>query len=614
MTADISNPFSKLGLPENICRTLAKLGYEQPSSIQERSIGPLLEGKDLLGIAQTGTGKTAAFALPLISSMETGKVTKPVILVLTPTRELCIQVAEAFESYCDSLKKVVIAPIYGGQEMGTQVRLLRKGAHIVVGTPGRVMDHIRRKTLDLSGLSSMVLDEADEMLRMGFIDDVEWILEQTPEQHQLALFSATMPSAIKRISSKYLKDPVEVRIESATKTVDTIEQNYIEVNPGRKLAALDLVLETEEFDAVIVFARTKISAQELAQKLETRGYRASAIHGDLNQRQRELCIRQLKESVIDVVVATDVAARGIDVPRVSHVINYDIPYDGESYIHRIGRTGRAGRSGKAILFVTHRERRMLKTIERTTGQPVAVMKLPTVEKLKKIRLDRFATKINETLSKGVSEDLRKCLASIQESNDFSYEDMALALTMMSQGARSLVVSENDLSMTNRRNAKMSEKSETRHPRDRKSRSESRSDQGEKHSKKSRSERANERENIPMESYRLQVGRSHSVRVGDILGAVANELGMESRYIGEIKLEENTSLIDLPKGMPKELFQEFRKIRVRNYPANPELASGRKPRKRNEEKAQRGDGAGGSDRPPSNKRKPRKKPRKNERKD
>lgn len=610
MTTDASLSFSELGLPENICQTLAKLGYEQPSSIQERSIGPLLEGNDLLGVAQTGTGKTAAFALPLIARMETRKVTKPVILVLTPTRELCIQVAEAFESYCDSMKKVVIAPIYGGQDMGSQVRLLRKGAHIVVGTPGRVMDHIRRKTLDLSGLSSMVLDEADEMLRMGFIDDVEWILEQTPDDHQLALFSATMPSAIKRISSKYLKDPVEVRIESATKTVDTIEQNYIEVNPGRKLAALDLVLETEEFDAVIVFARTKISAQELAQKLETRGYRASAIHGDLNQRQRELCIRQLKESVIDVVVATDVAARGIDVPRISHVVNYDIPYDGESYIHRIGRTGRAGRSGKAILFVTQRERRMLKTIERTTGQPVAAMKLPTVKTLKQIRLDRFAKQINETLAKGISDDLRECLSSIQESNDISYEDMALALTTMSQGARSLVVNENDLSMTNRRNSKLSGRSEGGNSRERGGRSESRSDSrsehGGKHSKKSRSERANERENIPMESYRLQVGRSHSVRVGDILGAVANELGMESRYIGEIKLEENTSVIELPKGMPKELFQEFRKIRVRNYPANPELATGGRSRKRSAGDTLEKERKASSEAPAGGKRKPRKK--------
>ena len=349
MTSDAIPSFSQLGLPESICNTLMQLGYERPSPIQARSIGPLLAGRDLLGVAQTGTGKTAAFALPLISQLDQHE-TAPSVLVLTPTRELCIQVAEAIESYAEKLDRLAVVPVYGGQDMGTQIRQLKKKPQVIVGTPGRLMDHIRRKTLKLANIKHVVLDEADEMLRMGFIDDVEWILEQTPETRQLALFSATMPSAIKRIASKYLKEPEEVRIESATKTVDRIEQSYIEVNGSRKRVALDLVLETENFDAVIVFARTKISAQELSQQLEVKGYRASSIHGDLNQRQRELCIRQLKDGVIDVVVATDVAARGIDVARITHVVNYDVPYDGESYIHRIGRTGRAGRSGKAILL------------------------------------------------------------------------------------------------------------------------------------------------------------------------------------------------------------------------------------------------------------------------
>lgn len=566
MTTELTASFSQLGLPEKICETLVKLGYEQPSSIQERSIPPLLEGNDLLGVAQTGTGKTAAFALPLISNVSKN-ATSPAVLVLTPTRELCIQVAEAFESYAEGIKGLKVLPVYGGQEMGTQIRQLKRGAQVIVGTPGRVMDHIRRKNLKLSDIQSVVLDEADEMLRMGFIDDVEWILQQTPEVHQLALFSATMPTAIKRIATKYLKDPVEVRIESATKTVDRIEQTYIEVNNGRKLTALDLVLETEDFDGVIVFARTKTSAQELAQKLEIKGYRTSSIHGDLNQRQRELCIRQLKDSVIDVVVATDVAARGIDVPRISHVVNYDIPYDGESYIHRIGRTGRAGRSGKAILFVTQRERRMLKTIERTTGQPVAPMKLPSAEQLKQLRANRFAESIKATLEKESLDELRASLNAIKESSDLSFEELALALCHQSQIGRSLAVGERDLSMTNGKQMQGKQAGRER------SRGNSERKESGQANRKSRSERASERENIPMDAYRLDVGREHSVRVGDILGAVANELGIESRYIGEIRLEGSHSVIELPKDMPKDLFQQFRKVRIRNYPAKPELLDG-----------------------------------------
>ncbi|HGG61253.1 MAG TPA: DEAD/DEAH box helicase [Gammaproteobacteria bacterium] len=557
MTIPTETSFSGLGLPASVCRTLDKLGYEQPSAIQAHAIPPLLEGRDLLGVAQTGTGKTAAFALPLIVRQKSAS-NKPSILVLTPTRELCIQVAEAFETYAESVARLGILPIYGGQDIGGQIRRLKAGVQVIVGTPGRVIDLIKRKNLNLSELRSVVLDEADEMLRMGFIDDVEWILEQTPDQRQVALFSATMPAAIQRIAARYLKDPVETRIESSTRTVDRIEQSYIEVNAKRKLTALDLILETETFDGVIVFVRTKNSAQDLARKLEARGYRCAAIHGDLNQRQRELCLRQMKDSVIDVLVATDVAARGIDVSRISHVINYDIPYDGESYIHRIGRTGRAGRSGKAILFVTQREKRMLKTIEKTTGRAVKPLSPPTPADLRRIRQQRFAEMIKDTLQNRSLNKLRDTLGDIKQAHGLSDEDIALALAFISRKNHSLIVSDRDLSLTPTTKPATSE-NRTRKPRDKQEPTRRRADRAEK-------------EKLPMQTYRLAVGKKHAVRVGDILGAVANELDIESRYIGSIQMNDDNSLIDLPEGMPPEVFQIFRKIHIRGFPARPENLS------------------------------------------
>lgn len=576
MTSESSPSFAQLGLPPAICETLTKMGYEQPSAIQARSIGPLLEGNDLLGIAQTGTGKTAAFALPLMARL-TLQEKKPAVLVLTPTRELCIQVAEAFETYADGIKGLNVLAVYGGQEMGTQLRQLRRNPQVIVGTPGRVMDHIRRGTLDLSELQSVVLDEADEMLRMGFIEDVEWILEHTPKERQLALFSATMPPVIKRICDKFLNKPVEVRIESATRTVDKIEQSYVEVNGARKIKALDLLLETDEFDAVIVFVRTKNATQELAQQLEMEGYRAAAIHGDLNQRQRELCIRQLKDGIIDIMVATDVAARGIDVSRITHVVNYDVPYDGESYIHRIGRTGRAGRSGKAILFVTNRERRMLRIIEKTTGQPVKPMQLPTAETLRKTRFARFADQIKETLEKKPLDSLREALTEVKNLHGISDEELALALAFNAQKSRPLVVSEQDVSIIPKRKPRDKENrdrddrpSRDRGDRPSRDRGERNDRGGERGERKTQAERSRDQENLDMDTYRIMVGRKHSVRVGDILGAIANELGIESKYIGNIKLEEDNSTIQLPEGMPSEVFTDFKKIRVRNYPIHPEL--------------------------------------------
>ena len=587
-----SATFAQLGLPEALCRTLSGLGYEQPSSIQQKGIGPLLEGRDLLGVAQTGTGKTAAFSLPLLANLS-GDKKSPQCLILTPTRELCIQVADAIESYAENLPRTKILAVYGGQDMRTQLRALNAGAQIVVGTPGRVMDHMRRGSLDISNLKSLVLDEADEMLRMGFIDDVEWILSHTPDSRQLALFSATMPPTIKRIASKYLNDPAEVRIEASARTVSSIEQFYLEVNNAKKPLALDLVLETEDFDGVIVFARTKVSAQELSQQLEAKGYRAAAIHGDLNQRQRELCIRQLRESVIDVVVATDVAARGIDVARITHVVNYDVPYDGESYVHRIGRTGRAGRSGRAFLFVTPRERRMLRTIERASGQPVTLMQMPTADQVSEARARRYVAEVKSTLAvleeSNKADALRKIIAEVSEKSELSMDEICLALTHMYAKGRPLNVTQRDLGLSNQ-NKSMGTKGQDL--------------KRDERPRKTRSERANERENIPMQTYQMAVGRSHAIRVGDILGAVANELDIDSRYIGNIQLDEDVSRIELPADMPKELFQVFRKLRIRNYPAQPEMVKGsvdggeRRPRKFAK-------GSGGPSGGKSKERKPRK---------
>jgi ATP-dependent RNA helicase DeaD len=369
--------FADLGLSDSLLKTLADIGYETPSPIQAQCIPSCFEGRDLIGQAQTGTGKTAAFALPLMEQIDV-KLTKPQALVLTPTRELAIQVAEALQSYAKNLPGFHVLPIYGGQSYTIQLKQLSRGAHIIVGTPGRVMDHLERKTLNLDNLKTMVLDEADEMLRMGFIDDVEWILERTPAQHQTALFSATMPEQIRRVAQKYLVEPREIKIKSATATVAAIRQVYWQVSGMHKLDALTRILEVEDnFDAAIIFVRTKNSTVELADKLSARGYAAAALNGDLNQQMRERVIEQLKSGALDIVVATDVAARGIDVPRVSHVVNYDIPYDTEAYVHRIGRTGRAGRTGNAILFVAPREVSMLRSIERATRSPIAPLTLPS---------------------------------------------------------------------------------------------------------------------------------------------------------------------------------------------------------------------------------------------
>ncbi|HVF35601.1 MAG TPA: DEAD/DEAH box helicase, partial [Candidatus Saccharimonadia bacterium] len=428
--------FDTLGLSEPVMRAVRAVGYESPSPIQSATIPPMLAGRDILGQAQTGTGKTAAFALPILSQLDAA-ATKPQALVLAPTRELAIQVAEAFQRYASDLPGFHVLPIYGGQAYGAQFGGLKRGVHVVVGTPGRIIDHLNRGSLDLSALRWLVLDEADEMLRMGFIDDVESILRKTPESRQTALFSATLPSAIKRIAERHLRDPAEITIASKTRTPTNVHQRYWLVSGLHKLDALTRILEAEPFEAMIVFARTKQATDELAERLTARGFSAAAINGDIEQKVRERTIARLRDGQIDILVATDVAARGLDVERVSHVLNYDLPYDPESYAHRIGRTGRAGRSGEAILFVTPRERNMLKVIERTTRQPIEAMSLPSVEAVNDRRMMKFMQKITAAREAGGLEPFERLIENYERDHDAPAREIAAALAKIAHGNKPL---------------------------------------------------------------------------------------------------------------------------------------------------------------------------------
>jgi ATP-dependent RNA helicase DeaD len=563
--------FAELGLSEGLLKTLSEIGYETPSPIQAQCIPILLEGRDLIGQAQTGTGKTAAFALPLMEQIDV-KLTKPQALVLTPTRELAIQVAEALQSYARNMPGFHVLPIYGGQSYTIQLKQLSRGAHIIVGTPGRVMDHLERKTLNLDHLKTMVLDEADEMLRMGFIDDVEWILERTPAQHQTALFSATMPEQIRRVAQKYLVEPREIKIKSATATVAAIRQVYWQVSGMHKLDALTRILEVEEdFDAAIIFVRTKTATVELADKLAARGYAAAALNGDLNQQMRERVIEQLKSGALDIVIATDVAARGIDVPRVSHVVNYDIPYDTEAYVHRIGRTGRAGRTGNAILFVAPREIRMLRTIERATRSPIAPLTLPSRADVTNKRVSDFKQKVVEVLNAEGLDFFSNIVSQIAEEQNVGAEEVAAALAMMAQEGKPLQIGGEDPPPA--RHAAMDD---SRRPasfadRERKPRFEERSerprfeDRGERPRFEDKPRRAAPAGD--MVRYRIDVGRDHGVQVKDIVGAIANEAGIESRFIGRIGLYDESSTVELPAGMPKEAENALKRTRVRGVPIN-----------------------------------------------
>lgn len=542
--------FSQLAIAPQILQAIEEIGYESPSPIQAESIPPLLEGRDLLGQAQTGTGKTAAFALPVLSRLNLD-LNMPQVLVLTPTRELALQVAEAMQTYARHLKGFHIVPLYGGQSMDTQLRQLRRGVHVVVGTPGRILDHLRRKTLKLSALSTVVLDEADEMLRMGFIDDVDEILQHTPVEKQVALFSATMPEAIKRIAQRHLRQPVEIKIQSKTATVSTISQRYWQVTDVNKLDALTRMLEIEDFDAMLVFVRTKIATDELSEKLEARGYSCAALSGDVKQSVREKIVERLKSGSLDIVVATDVAARGLDVERISHVVNYDIPYDTETYIHRIGRTGRAGRKGNAILFISPRERRMLRTIERATRQSIEPMQLPSSEDISDRRITQFKKVIADTMA---SEDLfffEELITRYQEEQDLSLSEIAAALAFLVQKERPL--SPKALAIADQ--SKSGGKDKDRHDRERPERHER---QGEGRSKRRSDEDVPD---LPMQQFRIEVGREHGVQPKHIVGAIANEAGLDSRYIHQIQIFDEFSVVTLPDGMPKEVFKHLKQVWV-----------------------------------------------------
>jgi ATP-dependent RNA helicase DeaD len=557
--------FTDLALGAPLLQALTDVGYESPSPIQAATIPPLLAGRDLLGQAQTGTGKTAAFALPILNRLDLSK-TRPQALVLAPTRELAIQVAEAFQRYATHVPGFHVLPIYGGQSYGPQLGALRRGVHVVVGTPGRVIDHLERGSLDLSELSCLVLDEADEMLRMGFIDDVEAVLKKTPPTRQVALFSATMPAQIRRIAQTYLRDPVEIAIKNKTTTAANTRQRYWLVGGLHKLDALTRILEAEPFDAMIVFTRTKHSTEELAEKLAARGFSAAAINGDIAQPLRERAIQRLKEGQLDILVATDVAARGLDVDRISHVLNYDIPYDTESYVHRIGRTGRAGRSGEAILFVAPRERGMLRTIERATRQPIEPMTLPSVEAVNDQRVQKFLARITETLAEGEGLQLYRGLIERYEAeHNVPAIEIAAALARLLQGETPLLL------------AAVAEPPAFRHEREERP---ERGRPGERErperEPRARVERGPSdgppaRRGPPpprsggsepgMQRYRIEVGYQHGVKPGNIVGAIANEAGIESRYIGRIDIHDGHSVLDLPEGMPDELQAHLQKVRV-----------------------------------------------------
>jgi len=549
--------FEQLALSAPLLATIVALGYEAPSPIQAATIPLLLAGHDVLGQAQTGTGKTAAFALPILEKLNLAD-RQPQALVLTPTRELAIQVAEAFQGYARHLPGFHVLPIYGGQSMSIQLRTLRRGVHVIVGTPGRVMDHLRRETLSLATLRTVVLDEADEMLRMGFIDDVDWILEQTPTEKQVALFSATMPEPIRRVAHRHLRDPKEVKIKTSTATVSTVRQRYWRVSGLHKLDVLTRILEVEDVDAVLVFVRTKTETTELAERLEARGYACAALHGDMTQALREKTIEQFKSGGLDIMVATDVAARGLDVQRISHVINYDIPYDTEAYVHRIGRTARAGRTGDAILFVAPREMRMLRAIEKATRQTLEPMQPPSREAIAGRRVAQFKQQISEILAAQELDFFYQVIGEIEQEQEISAHDIAAALTWLAQRGR-------PFQLEGKADPKEQEEAPPARP-ERESR-ESRESKPEGRRERRPRDAGRDSADLDKIRYRIEVGREQGATPQNIVGAIANEAGVESRYIGRIEIFDDYSTVDLPDGMPAEIFQHLRRVRVRQHPMN-----------------------------------------------
>lgn len=551
MTTETDMTFADLGLSAPILTALNDLGYEKPSPIQQQCIPFLLNGNDVLGMAQTGSGKTAAFSLPLLHNLDES-LKAPQILVLAPTRELAVQVAEAIEDFSKHLPKVNVVALYGGQRYDVQLRALRQGPQVVVGTPGRLLDHLNRGTLDLSKLKGLVLDEADEMLRMGFIEDVENILSKIPAEHQTALFSATMPEAIRRITRRFMNDPKEVRIQSSVTTRPDISQSYWMTFGARKNEALIRFLEAEDFDAAIIFVRTKNATLEVAEALERNGYNSAALNGDMNQSLREQTLERLKNGRLDILIATDVAARGLDVDRISLVVNYDIPMDSESYVHRIGRTGRAGRAGRAILFVDNRERRLLRNIERTMKMTIPEVELPNAELISQRRQEKFAQQIAQQLETSNLDQYRALLPKLapQGEEALDMETLAAVLLKMAQGERALILPPDPVRRPRR---EFNDRDDRRRDNDRE-----------------RAPRRERREAGEMDLYRIEVGRDDGVEVRHIVGAIANEGDISSRYIGNIKLYGSHSTIELPKGMPTDLLSHFTRTRIMNKPLNMQL--------------------------------------------
>ncbi|OWY83758.1 MULTISPECIES: DEAD/DEAH box helicase [Rhodococcus] len=534
--------FADLDIDARVLQALSDVGYESPSPIQAATIPPLLEGRDVVGLAQTGTGKTAAFAVPILSRIDTS-VKRPQALVLAPTRELALQVAEAFGKYSVHIPGLNVLPIYGGQAYGVQLSGLRRGAQVIVGTPGRVIDHLAKGTLDISELEFLVLDEADEMLTMGFQEDVERILADTPDTKQVALFSATMPGAIRRLSKQYLKDPQEITVKSKTTTSANISQRWVLVSHQRKLDALTRVLEVETFEAMIIFVRTKQATEDLAERLRARGFSAAAINGDIVQAQRERTINQLKNGTLDILVATDVAARGLDVERISHVVNYDIPHDTESYVHRIGRTGRAGRTGDALLFVAPRERHLLKAIERATRQPLAEMQLPTVEDVNAQRVSKFNDSITEALASDHLQLFRTFIEDYEREHDVPLADIAAALAVLSRDGESFLMEADPEPFVPQRREREQREQRERPPR--------RFDDGPKVG----------RDGQEMTTYRIAVGKRHRVQPGAIVGAIANEGGLRRGDFGHISIRADHSLVELPKDLSPQTLEALRSTRI-----------------------------------------------------
>jgi len=572
-TETVTEPvaFASLGLPENLLSAVLSIGFNAATDIQALTIPPLLEGKDVLGEAQTGTGKTAAFGLPALAKIDTS-IRKPQLMVLAPTRELAMQVAEAIESFGKDMKGLRVATLYGGQSYGPQFQQLERGAQVVVGTPGRLMDHLRRKSLKLDNLRVCVLDEADEMLNMGFLEDIQWILDHLPKTTQMCLFSATMPPAIRKIANRFLKDPEHIKVAAVKKAKANITQYAWKVSGITKMTALERIAEVVDYDAMIIFVRTRNDTVDIAEKLERAGYPALALNGDLNQAQRERCIDQMKSGKSSILVATDVVARGLDIPRISLVINYDLPGDNEAYVHRIGRTGRAGREGMSIAFVRPREMYSIRHYERLTSGTVLNYDLPNIQDIGKIRIERTRVEVAKIVADKDISSMREIVEAMATESEVSMIDLAAALLFQKQMKQPLQPKEdpkprrdarerNDRNDRNDRNSRGNDRNSRGN--DRNSRGNDRNDRGTRE-ERPRKAKVN-RSDVDWQTYRLEVGKEHGARPGDIVGAIANEISLDSSYIGAINLHDKHSFVQLPKGIPTDLFNQLKGVRVRRQP-------------------------------------------------